>query len=746
MFRSIECIGQTDNRVALVIGNANYDIGALKNPVNDAELMKQTLEELNFDVFYGTDLASKTEMLDLIREFGNVRSNYDVAFVYYAGHGIQIGNQNFLLPTEETYQSEFDVQDYGVSVQNIIRYLNSVTDKVNVFVLDACRNNPIESQWGQTRSLNQSSGLAKMAPPTGSLIAFSTEAGTTAADGSGDNSIYCKSLSENMLLPNVSLDQVFRNVRSDVVRASQGAQRPIEASQLTGETFYLRIEEDFSKIDVKNIIEKADDAFMTRDFNLAIENLSLVEIYLKTDLSRNASDLVDIYFKLGKCNVALGEIIPGEFAESMIEAGTWDDIAYQDYEALIEKYQVLAATYFKSAKEAYEKAGLLEKSNKKEINNIYSESFCKYLRLSSYVDFAKRGIDEITLITLALELIEYNQLTFGRLDFRTGYANYLAGIFMKDAKPLEAYKYFLESSTIFSEVTEDAELISDYGMSFDVNYPNKWSVLALNGVMDRSFGEDGYFNEDKGKEVRREILKTLKVNKTELFDEVIAIINDAIERQDLSSDVLGLMSAASSFTHTFPILFEVDAQTLLRCNNLTVGFSEQRLQFDADANILDSLQVGLDNAINFKNCALALEGLQLDDREDVISSLLERMTKSLRGVEQLSISFLSENSEFTYIEIEKKLFRSLSIYLRSILFYKNNSDALEILSGYNAEEVLEKAAPYYKQTLRSLIRDGNPEILDDYFSYIGLLMEEGIIDSENNLLIEQWNHYDYIWN
>ena len=330
----MEAAGQNDNRVALVIGNANYDMSALKNPVNDAELMKQTLEELNFDVFYGTDLSSKTEMLDLIREFGNVRSNYDVAFVYYAGHGIQIGNQNFLLPTEETYQSEFDVHDYGVSVQNIIRYLNSVTDKVNVFVLDACRNNPIESQWGQTRSFNQSSGLAKMAPPTGSLIAFSTEAGTTAADGSGDNSIYCKSLSENMLLPNVSLDQVFRNVRSDVVRASQGAQRPIEASQLTGETFYLRIEEDFSKIDVKKIIEKADDAFMARDFNLAIENLSLVEIYLKTDLSRNASDLVDIYFKLGKCNVALGEIEPIEFAESMIEAGTWDDIAYQDYEAL----------------------------------------------------------------------------------------------------------------------------------------------------------------------------------------------------------------------------------------------------------------------------------------------------------------------------------------------------------------------------------------------------------------------------
>ena len=585
-----------------------------------------------------------------------------------------------------------------------------------------------------------------MAPPTGSLIAFSTEAGTTAADGSGDNSIYCKSLSKNMLLPNVSLDQVFRNVRSDVVLASQGAQRPIEASQLTGETFYLRIEEDFSKIDVKKIIEKADNAFKSEDFYSAIENLSLVEIYLKTDFSRNASDLVDIYFKLGKCNIALGEIVPVEFAESMIEEGTWDDIAYQDYEALVEKYQTVAANYFKSAKEAYERAGLLEKSHGKETNAIYSESFCKYLRLSSYVDFAKRGIDEDNLITLALELIAYNQSTFGRLDFRTGYANYLAGIFMNDANPLEAYNYFLESSTIFSEVTEDAELVSDYGMSFDLNYPNKWSVLALNGVMERCFDEDGYFNGDKGKQVRREILKTLKTNKTELFEEVIAIINGAMARQDLSSDVLGLMSSASSFTHTFPILFDVDAQMLLRCNDLTVDFSEKSLRFDADANILDSLEVGLANALSFQNCALALKEMQIDNKEDVILSLLEKMLRSLKGVEQLSIDFLAENSEFTYIEIEKKLFRSLSMYMRSILVYANNDDALDILDVSNTERGLEKAAPYYKQTLRSLIREGDSEVLSDYFFYLGELMEKGFIDPENDLLIEQWNHYDYIWN
>ena len=115
----------------------------------------------------------------------------------------------------------------------------SILVKVNIFVLDACRNNPFESLWEQTRSMSKSSGLAKMAPPTGSIIAFSTEAGTTALDGQGANSVYCQSLTANMKVEGISLDQVFRNVRSDVLRQTNQKQRPIEASQLTGETYYL---------------------------------------------------------------------------------------------------------------------------------------------------------------------------------------------------------------------------------------------------------------------------------------------------------------------------------------------------------------------------------------------------------------------------------------------------------------------------------------------------------------------------
>ena len=94
---------QTEKRVALVIGNANYAKGALRCPVWDAQLVEKTLKSLGFDVFLGLDLATSDEMITLIKKFSKARANYDVAFVYYAGHGIQIESENFLLPTQEFF-------------------------------------------------------------------------------------------------------------------------------------------------------------------------------------------------------------------------------------------------------------------------------------------------------------------------------------------------------------------------------------------------------------------------------------------------------------------------------------------------------------------------------------------------------------------------------------------------------------------------------------------------------------------
>ena len=281
---SISLFAQEEKRLALVIGNANYEKGELKNPVNDARLIASTLDSLDFDVILKENLESQTDFKRAILEFGKKRPEYDIAFVYYAGHGVQISGENYLLPTKVEFSGEDEVEMFGVSVQDIMRYLKSQTNEVNILILDACRDNPFESNWNTTRSL-KGGGLAKIPPPTGSLIAFSTDSGQTAPDGDGENSIYSTSLAKNMLLEDTSIDQVFRNVRAEVLAETKGAQRPVEATQLTGQTFYLNLE-NYTKA-----IIKAKDFIKNKKFLNAI-------LILDTSLAKNTNNTEMLELKL----------------------------------------------------------------------------------------------------------------------------------------------------------------------------------------------------------------------------------------------------------------------------------------------------------------------------------------------------------------------------------------------------------------------------------------------------------------
>ena len=293
---------QEEKRLALVIGNANYEKGPLLNPVNDARLIASTLDSLDFDVILKENLATKRDLTAAIREFGDKRSEYDVAFVYYAGHGVQVNDENFLLPTKEVFDKEFDIIDFGVSVQNIMRYLKAQTDQVNILILDACRDNPFESNWNATRSL-KSGGLAKIPPPTGSLIAFSTDSGQTAPDGDGKNSVYTTSLSKNMRLKETSIDQVFRNVRSEVLNKTDGIQRPVEATQLTGEAFYL------VKRNYDYELKKADNLINQNKYSEAI--LILETIY------KSETNNLDIVSLLSKAYTLNGITVQNDLEKAL---------------------------------------------------------------------------------------------------------------------------------------------------------------------------------------------------------------------------------------------------------------------------------------------------------------------------------------------------------------------------------------------------------------------------------------------
>ena len=199
------------------------------------------MEKLDFEVFLHTNIASEDEMEDIIYDFGEIRNrDYEVGFVYYAGHAIQIENENYLLPTQEDYDSNRDVEKNGVSIQNIMKFLEAKRDnQLNFLVLDACRNNPFGNR---SRSGGNSNGLAKISTPSGSLIAFSTDPGDTAPDGDGDNSVYTNSLSKNLLQPNIPIEQVFKNVYTEVWNESNNEQSPVYESKLSGEEFILKPE------------------------------------------------------------------------------------------------------------------------------------------------------------------------------------------------------------------------------------------------------------------------------------------------------------------------------------------------------------------------------------------------------------------------------------------------------------------------------------------------------------------------
>ena len=300
---------QEEKRLALVIGNSNYDsIAKLSNPVNDAKLIAKTLDSLDFEVILATDL-DKNDFMSKVVEFGKKRADYDVGFVYYAGHGVQINGENYLLPTNQNFDKEWKIEEYAVNVNRIMKYLTALTDQVNILILDACRNNPWEGNFRSVGGSNNG-GLAKIPAPTGSLIAFSTDAGAIAADGVGENSIYCKSLVENMLLENTTLDQVFRNVRTDVLRESNEKQRPIESSQLTGQAFYL-VKSNYKKTfeSVQEILNNfSSPYYVETDFTPQLfESLEKLNIIISNDTNNARAFLLSskIYQQLDQIDKAL---------------------------------------------------------------------------------------------------------------------------------------------------------------------------------------------------------------------------------------------------------------------------------------------------------------------------------------------------------------------------------------------------------------------------------------------------------
>lgn len=226
-------VAKAETRIALVIGNSGYLKAPLANPRNDARAMAQSLAQVGFNVKTLID-ADQQAMRAAVLAFGReLRVSDSVGVFYYAGHGVQVDGENYLIPVGADIADANEVALAGVSLTELLKTMERAESRLNIAILDACRDNPYPAR---TRSTAR--GLAPVQSPAGTLIAFATGPGEVALDGSGANSPYSAALAANILEVGIPLEETFRRTRRKVLEATGNKQVPWEHSSLTGEFFF----------------------------------------------------------------------------------------------------------------------------------------------------------------------------------------------------------------------------------------------------------------------------------------------------------------------------------------------------------------------------------------------------------------------------------------------------------------------------------------------------------------------------
>ena len=225
---------EAHGRLALVIGNAEYDSRPLRNPEHDAEDVAEFLRSANFEVreIKNAHLAA---LKDAAKKFVEDVNRYEVALVYYSGHGIEFQGRNYLIPVDASIKSDAEIPRMSLDLEDMLTRINRMRPKAVVMIIDACRSTPL---FASSRSL--SAGLADMRPPTGTLIAFSAAPGQTASEGSGRNSPYTAALLREMRVPNTPIEQILKETRKDVSVTTMDRQVPWYNSSLVGDFYFIR--------------------------------------------------------------------------------------------------------------------------------------------------------------------------------------------------------------------------------------------------------------------------------------------------------------------------------------------------------------------------------------------------------------------------------------------------------------------------------------------------------------------------
>ena len=222
---------------ALVIGNSAYPgLHSLNNPVNDAEDIGTALEACGFDVIACLDSDSDIAEMDrTLRRFKAKLESSDVGLFFFAGHGMQIDGENYLAALDTSTTDESGAKYSSMPLNQVIEVMEDSNCSTSIIILDACRNNPFERAWSRSIEVR---GLASVYAPRGTLIAFATSPGQTAADGSGRNGAYTAALLKHINTPDFSIEMMFKRVRNTLSAATKGKQISWEHTSLAEEFFF----------------------------------------------------------------------------------------------------------------------------------------------------------------------------------------------------------------------------------------------------------------------------------------------------------------------------------------------------------------------------------------------------------------------------------------------------------------------------------------------------------------------------
>ncbi|MFB9171376.1 caspase family protein [Roseibium salinum] len=228
--------------MALIVGIADYQNAPdLYNTTNDGKLISETLKKLDFEVSEHFDIGLD-EFKDLLKRFEFESETADVALVYFAGHGIEVGGTNFLVPADADAASRQRVADTSVSLDDILAAVDKAR-QLRIVILDSCRNDPFASADGKdTLTLENASVRSSLAPPSperGTLVAYAAEAGAIALDGAGDNSPFATALAQTLKTKDLEIGLAFRRVRDTVLKATGNAQEPHTYGSLSGQPYFL---------------------------------------------------------------------------------------------------------------------------------------------------------------------------------------------------------------------------------------------------------------------------------------------------------------------------------------------------------------------------------------------------------------------------------------------------------------------------------------------------------------------------